>query len=190
MLPIRLWNAFALIGCALAQTSRNHVQLFIHNMDPAAAWAASIQNACNGSTTYVVSCTSAPLNNCSPQTATITEGPDFYIATTAAIYSETSATMTESCALNSAATSASCVATIALNGFGQANAKTISYNLTGTDYYQYAVQVTKGASRTAGEGSCLAQVSRASGSSMDGGSRSVLVLGVGLMLGVVGVLAL
>ena len=45
-------------------------QLFIHNMDPNAQWAASIQNACQGSTTYVLSCTSAANDACSPQVST------------------------------------------------------------------------------------------------------------------------
>lgn len=97
--------------------------------------------------------------------------------------------MTESCSLNSAALSASCVATIAANMFGQANAKTISYNLTGNDYYQYAVQVTKGASRTADGGSCLAETSGAPGTST-GRAGSVVMLGIALALGMVGILIL
>lgn len=98
--------------------------------------------------------------------------------------------MTESCSLKSAALSASCVATIAADMFGQATAKTISYNLTGNDYYQYAVRVTKGASRTADGGSCLTEVNGASGVAMGGGGGSVLVLGVGSAFAVVGVLML
>lgn len=100
--------------------------------------------------------------------------------------------MTESCSLNKAALSASCVATIAANMFGQANAKTISYNLTGNDYYQYAVQVTKGASRTADAGSCLAEdkINGASGISSVGSTGSVLMLGIALSAGVIGVLTL
>lgn len=68
MLLLRLLGAFAAFNHVSAQTQTNAVQLFIHNMDPEAQWAASIQNACSGSTTYVISCTSAPMNNaCSPQ---------------------------------------------------------------------------------------------------------------------------
>lgn len=68
MLSIRPWLMIAFFNAVVTQTTSSNVELFIHNMDPGAAWAASIQNACNGSTTYVVSCTSAPLNNaCSPE---------------------------------------------------------------------------------------------------------------------------
>ena len=74
MVPSGLITVLASLGYAYAQTttdsaiSGNTVQLFIDNLDPNAGWAASVQNACNGSTTYVLSCTSAPMNNaCSPQ---------------------------------------------------------------------------------------------------------------------------
>lgn len=98
--------------------------------------------------------------------------------------------MTESCALNTAELSASCVATIAADMFGQANAVTTSYNLTGTDYYRYAVEVTKGASRTANGGSCLAQVSHASALLSGTTMERVMALGFVLTVGVVGILAL
>lgn len=78
MLLLRLLAAFAAFRHVSAQTQTNAVQLFIHNMDPEAQWAASIQNACSGSTTYVISCTSAPMNNaCSPQ---VSPGIHFAIA--------------------------------------------------------------------------------------------------------------
>jgi hypothetical protein len=98
--------------------------------------------------------------------------------------------MTESCSLNTAELSASCVATIAADMFGQANAKTIRYNLTGTDYYQYAVQVTKGASRTADGGSCEARVSRASALRARSGSGIVLGIGAMIVVAVISILVL
>lgn len=82
------------------------------------------------------------------------------------------------------------MATIAADMFGQANAKTISYNLTGTDYYQYAVHVTKGASRTADGGACLAHVNQASGFRPGGSSSTALVLGAVIAFAIAGVVAL
>ncbi|KAK4496372.1 hypothetical protein PRZ48_012352 [Zasmidium cellare] len=191
----RFVTVLASLGYAYAQTtgsaiSGNTVQLFIDNMDPNAGWAASVQNACSGSTTYVLSCTSAPMNNaCSPQTATITEGSDFFIVTTPAIYSETSATVTETCKLNTDEKSASCMATIVAGGYGSNITTTVNYNLTGNAYYQYGVQVTAGADHTKNGGACLAHVSGAStqyGQSLTG----VIVGGAAILAGVVGIMAL
>ncbi|USW58833.1 hypothetical protein Slin15195_G121520 [Septoria linicola] len=179
-----IWLAFA--GAAIV-ASGGSVQLFIDNMDPNAQWAASIQNACDGSTTYVVSMTSAP-NGGSGQKATITEGNDFYQVTSAAIYSETSAIMHESCALNTADSSASCVVTVVDNNYGtNAISKTISYNLTGTAYYQYGVEITAGAKHTADGGACLAKVSGANARPASGIS-GVFMAGSLLIAGVIGVL--
>ncbi|SMR60805.1 unnamed protein product [Zymoseptoria tritici ST99CH_1E4] len=174
-----------LIGHAFAQTTSfsDNARLFIQNIDPNAGWAASIQNACNGSTIYVISCTSAPINNeCSPRTATITEGTDFYIATTPAIYSETSATITQSCALDKAALSASCVAEIAAGGYGNDIRSTVSYNLTENDYYQYDVKVTKGAERTAGGGACVKESGASQRHRKIEGTRSRVMVWVCTML--------
>ncbi|KJX93366.1 hypothetical protein TI39_contig4329g00003 [Zymoseptoria brevis] len=173
--PAAITPLLILVGHAFAQTtsSSENARLFIQNIDPNAGWAASIQNACNGSTTYVISCTSAPINNeCSPRTATMTEGNDFYIATTPAIYSETSATITQSCALDKAALSASCVAEIAAGGYGNDIRSTVSYNLTGNDYYQYDVKVTKGAERTAGGGACVKESGALQSQGKTEGTRS------------------
>jgi len=60
MARILSWARLVLVGYAVAASAADSVQLFIDNMDPNAQWAASVANACNGSTTYVVSQTSAP----------------------------------------------------------------------------------------------------------------------------------
>ncbi|UJO24495.1 uncharacterized protein CLAFUR5_13827 [Fulvia fulva] len=188
----------ATLACGLAQTTTGlshkagkEAQLFIHNMDPNAQWAASIQNACHGSTTYVLSCTSAANDACSPQTATITEGTDFYMVTTPAIYSETSATYTESCTLDPEKSSALCTATIVAGQFGHDIAITISYNLTGTNYYQYDVQVTAGADHTANGGACLAHVKGAAHSPrLGGGLQDIAIVGAVLLAGLSILLAL
>ncbi|EME44602.1 hypothetical protein DOTSEDRAFT_72154 [Dothistroma septosporum NZE10] len=198
MLFVRATVVLATMAHVYAQTTTSsskagkEAQLFIHNMDPDAQWAASIQNACQGSTTYVISCTSAPMQNaCSPETATITEGSDFYIVTTPAIYSETSATYTESCTLDPENSSALCTATILAGQFGQDIATTISYNLTGTNYYQYDVQITAGADHTANGGACLAHVKGAAHSSrLGGGLQGIAVGGAVLLAGLSVILAL
>ncbi|KAK5125085.1 hypothetical protein LTR08_005447 [Meristemomyces frigidus] len=164
MLSKALLAAALATGYTAAQTST--VQLFIDNMDPNAQWGASVIEACNSSTTYAIVCTSAPLNGaCSSGASaiTITEGPSVYIATTQAIVSETSATVTESCALDSAALSAACVQTIVADGYGQHNAITSSYNLTGQYYYQYNVAATAGVKKLDNGGTCKAAGSSSSG---------------------------
>lgn len=88
------------------------------------------------------------------QPITVTEGPSIYIATTEAIYSETSATITETCTLDSARTSASCVQTIAESNYGQGVARTTSFNLTGSDYHQYDVEATAGSAKLDDDGVC------------------------------------
>lgn len=144
------------------------------------------------------------------QKATITEGPNFYQATTPglapsvicylihelctnatpAVYSETSATMHESCAINAAESSALCVVTVVAANYntGDAISKTISYNLTGTGYYQYDVKITAGASHTANGGSCVAKSNTANSSISARGSREVLLTAFVILAGVGGVL--
>ncbi|CAK4027633.1 Hypothetical predicted protein [Lecanosticta acicola] len=190
MFASRLLGAFAAFSYAHAAASADGAQLFIHNMDPNAEWAASIQNACSGTTTYVVSCTGSPNGACYPATATITEAPNVYIVTTPAIYSETSATFTETCSLNTASSSADCTATIVAGQYGHDIATTISYNLTGTDYYQYDVAVTGGAKHTANGGSCLAASSGATSARLGSGTQSVVVIGTAMLAGLLAVLAL
>ncbi|KAL9526953.1 hypothetical protein SMMN14_09461 [Sphaerulina musiva] len=189
MARILSWARLVLVGYAVAASAADSVQLFIDNMDPNAQWAASVANACNGSTTYVVSQTSAPGGG-SGEKATITEGPNFYQATTPAVYSETSATMHESCAINSAESSALCVVTVVAANYntGDAISKTISYNLTGTGYYQYDVKITAGASHTANGGSCVAKSNTANSSISARGSREVLLTAFVILAGVGGVL--
>ncbi|KAF2206224.1 hypothetical protein CERZMDRAFT_53642 [Cercospora zeae-maydis SCOH1-5] len=188
MLGALLLVAAALAGhVAAAGADAESVPLFIDNMNPNAQWAASIQNACNGSTTYVVSMTSAPFGNAG-QVATITEGKDFFQVTSAAIYSETSATMHESCALDPAKASASCIVTVVDDNYGPTPlSKTISYNLTGTAYYVYGVAITAGVKHTASGGACLAKVNGA-GSHSTSGSADVIILGSLLAIGVTGLL--
>ena len=121
----------------------------------------------------------------------MTEGSDFYIVTTPAIYSETSATYTESCTLDVENSSALCTATIVAGQFGHDIATTISYNLTGTDYYQYDVQITAGADHTAKGGACLSHVKGAAHSSrLSGGLHGVAVVGTVLLAGLSVILAL
>ncbi|KAK4550532.1 hypothetical protein LTR36_000111 [Oleoguttula mirabilis] len=153
-------------GYASAQTST--IQLFIDNEDPSAQWGASVIEACNGSTTYAIVCTSAPLNDaCSSGASaiTITEGPSVYIVTTEAVFSETSATITESCSFDNAASSAACVQTIFADGYGQNVATTTSFNLTGQYYHRYAVEATAGVKKLDGTGSCSGSGSSSSSAS-------------------------
>jgi len=130
------------------------IQLFIDNPNPDAHWAASILNDCDETTTYVLSCTSAANNGCGVKTATVTYGSDFYLVTTPAIVSETSATVTESCHLDTLHVAAQCEATIVASQFGNSITNTIAYNLTGPDYRVYDVLLTAGASKTMGGGVC------------------------------------
>ncbi|GIZ44052.1 hypothetical protein CKM354_000726100 [Cercospora kikuchii] len=170
---------------ATAESDSGSVPLFIDNMNPNAQWAASIENACDGSTTYVVSMTSAPFGNAG-QVATITEGSDFFRVTSAAIYSETSATMHESCALDTAKSSASCIVTVVDDNYGPTPlSKTISYNLTGTGYYQYDVQITGGAKRTANGGTCQTSAAQ---SSFTSSPSAVVLFGSFLAMCVIGLL--
>ncbi|KAM3420409.1 hypothetical protein BST61_g3683 [Cercospora zeina] len=176
MLCSLLLVAWALASRVVAaEADADSVPLFIDNMNPNAQWAASIQNACNGSTTYVVSMTSAPFGNAG-QVATITEGEDFFQVTSAAIYSETSATMHESCALDAAKSSASCIVTVVDDNYGPTPlSKTISYNLTGTAYYEYRVQITAGAKHTEAGGACLAKVNAAPSHLLSDSSGAILL---------------
>ncbi|KXS95174.1 hypothetical protein AC578_11154 [Pseudocercospora eumusae] len=171
-----------------ALAASDSVELFIDNMNPDVQWAASIQNACEGSTTYVISCTSAAMG-CGGETATITEGSDFYMATTAAIYSETSAIVTESCRLNNVESSASCIETIVAGQYGNDISKTVSFNLTGTDYYRYQVAITGGTKHTSSGGACLASVSAAQ-SNLHLWFPDIFILGAVLLLGFGGVMIL
>lgn len=200
--------AAGLAGSVAAQTST--LNLFIDNMDPNAQWGASVIGACSDSTTYEIVCTSAPLNGacsagaavsrapklaCSEkkvanlhQAMTITEGPSVYIATTPAIVSETSATVTESCSLDPAASSAACVQTIVANGYGQNVATTSSFNLTGQYYYQYAVAATAGVKKLDASGTCDASSSKSGATGI--GLRDTLTLGAVLLAGLAVIMVL
>lgn len=59
--------ADAQAATATSNPTGEEIQLFIDNPNPDAHWAASILNDCNGTTTYVLSCTSAPNNGCGPK---------------------------------------------------------------------------------------------------------------------------
>lgn len=84
----------------------------------------------------------------------MTYGSDFYLVTTPAIFSETSATVTESCHLDTLRVSAQCEATIIASQYGNSIATTTAYNLTGLDYHVYDVLLTAGAAKTLGDGVC------------------------------------
>ncbi|KAI7543703.1 hypothetical protein KC331_g7245 [Hortaea werneckii] len=165
---------------AAGAAAQSTLQLFIDNLDPNTHWAASVIENCNGTTTYAAVCTSAAFNDaCSAdaQPITITEGPSVFKATTEAIYSETSATITESCDLHTAESSAQCYQTIAESNYGRDNLKTISFNLTGTAYYEYDVEATAGVNKLGDEGSC----------STSGAGSTVGMFGLGAMaLGTLG----
>ena len=118
---------------------------------------------------------------------TITEGPSFYVATTPAIFSETSATITESCSLDTAATSAACMQTVSAGGYGQDIATTTSFDLAGQYYHQYQVAVTAGVHKLANGGDCKAVKKSAA---PVGASVSVVAMGVTLLMGVGAVLIL
>ena len=102
-----------------------------------------------------------------------------YMATTEAVYSETSATITESCSLDSAASSAACVQTIGENNYGQNIASTTSFNLTAQYYYTYAVGVTAGVKKLGGDGSCSAKGSSSGATTV--GLQGTLVKGAVLL---------
>lgn len=190
MLLTYVFSLFPLLLPTLASTTPTQIPLFIDNNNPAIAWAAQIQNACNSSTTYLITCTSAPNNGCNPQTATLTAGPSFFIITTPAIYSETSATITESCSLDYVKETAECVQTVMAEVYNDAIATTVRKNVTGTAFGNlvYDVEVTKGAGKTEGGGSCSVHAS--GGEKIRGGMQGVLGLGVVVMVGVSGVLLL
>lgn len=97
---------------------------------------------------------------------TITEGPSVYIATTPAVYSETSVTITESCNLDSSASSAACTQTIVADGYGQSVATTTSFNLTGQYFYQYNVAATAGVKKLDNSGTCDASGSSSGAASL------------------------
>lgn len=161
--------------------------LFIDNMDPNAMWAASVIEVCNSSTTYAVACTSAPFNPACSQGATpitMTQGPSVFAVTTPAIYSETSVTIVETCALDSSASSASCVQTIEGAGYGQSNVMTKAFNLTGQYYRHYQVAITAGADKLGGSGTCSANAAarRGTQAAFCLGSLGIISLGFILVL--------
>jgi len=125
------------------------------------------------------------------QAVTITEGPSMYAATTPAIFSETSGTVTESCSLDAGASSAACVQTMVASGYGQNIVTTTAFNLTGQYFYQYQVAITAGANKLAGGGSCKAGNHGKSGAAARvDAAGSVLTLGAGLVLGIGAVIML
>lgn len=97
--------------------------------------------------------------------------------------------VTESCRLDSAASSASCIETIVAGQYGNDISKTVSFNLTGTNYYRYQVAITEGAKHTSSGGACLAHVSAAR-SNFDFWFPDILILGGLLLLGFGGVMIL
>ena len=100
-----------------------------------------------------------------------------YIATTQAIASETSVTITETCSLDPTASSASCVQTINADGYGQQIARTTAFNITGQYYYQYDVSVTAGANKLKNNGACSAEKSSHSGAASVSPVRGTIVMG-------------
>ena len=108
-----------------------------------------------------------------------------YMATTEAIYSETSATITESCSLDSAAKSAACVQTIDAGNYGQDIASTTSFVLTSQYYYTYAVGVTAGVKKLGSGGSCSAKGSSSGAATV--GLQGTLTMGA-VLLGTLGLL--
>lgn len=69
--------------------------------------------------------------------------------------------------LHSAASSAACVQTVVADGYGQSNAYTTSFNLTGHYYYTYAVEATAGVKKLDSGDSCTASGSSSGASSHD-----------------------
>ena len=118
---------------------------------------------------------------------TITEGPSFYAATTPAIFSETSATITESCSLDTSATSAVCVQTVSAGGYGQNIATTISFDLSSQYYHQYQVAITAGAHKLANGGTCKAKSKSAA---PVGATISVIVMSATVLVSVGAMLVL
>jgi len=109
-----------------------------------------------------------------------------FAITTEALFSETSATITESCSIDPSATVALCTQTIQASGYGQANAVTTAFNLTGNNYHQYQVAITAGTKKLSGSDQCKAVQGGAASTT----PSSVLMIGAGLLAGVGAVLML